>query len=232
MRVIAIVLVSGILAVLLSGCPGGVCGCGDPPGPTPVELAYCELDATVLDNGGEYATAVNTEAVPRAAIGLELVLRSREELCAAPADLYQSAVSPLAGAHPFASANPFVTAAYACSCPDFGGYDVSVRDTVVGISIRPTTRYSEAYGPGAELADVFRVETDFREYTSVADYVARAPERALVFAASVYEPPVGQSLRLFATESASRTDALAFDIAVALSDGRTIAVRTADFATR
>ena len=215
LRNIAVAVALGGLAVLLSGCPGGVCGCGDPPAAIAAELAYCDLEVAVLDNGGASAVLAEDDEVPRAAIGLELVLRSREELCGAP---------------PWS--NPFVSSAYACSCPDFGGFEVSVLDTVTAISILPTTRYSEAYGAGAELAEVFRVETGDREYASIADYLSRAPLQQLVFDGSAFEPPSGEVLRLLSTEPAAVTDALALDVTIQLSDGRSLRATSPQFATR
>ena len=209
MRLLAIALASVLLAVLLSGCPGGVCGCGEPPAPTAVELAYCDLDVAVLDNGGEFAFVSEDNVVPRAAIGLELVLRSREELCAAPK-----------------WDNPLVTAAYACSCPDFGGFEVSVLDTIVGISVRPTTQYNEAYGAGAELAEVFRVEAGYRNYVSIANYLAQEPNPTLVTGESAFDAPSGQAIRLYAAEPADHNEALALDISITLSDGRALTARS------
>ena len=221
--------------MLLSGCPGILCDCGDPPAPTPVELAYCGLDVAVLDNGGEFAVVAEDGEVSRAAIGLEIVLRSAPELCGAPVphDRLRDGGAPFdPSANPFAAANPFVTAAYACSCPDFGGFEASVLDTVVAISIRASGAYNDAYGPEAELGDVFRVETGYREYVTVADYLAAPTQRPLVYDEPFFGPPVGESFRLFAAETAAASEEIAFELTVTLSDGRTISGRSPAIATQ
>lgn len=199
------------LGLGLAGCPDP-CGCGDPPAPVAVELAYCDLEVALIDNGGEWPVVSDARGIPRAAIGLELVLRSREALCVAPT-----------------WDNPFVSVAYACTCPEFGGFEVAVLDTIAAVSIRSTARYNEVYGPGDDLAELFRVELGYREYVGLEAYLADDHAGDLTYDAGVADAPNGQRLRLFAAEAADPNRELSFAIAVTLSDGRVLEAVTRPF---